>query len=112
MVLLTAKNKKVVVNLKTDICLYDAPHNPPNTGTRYTSGTDYYAHKARSGNVYYYSYSWSMWQGTNEHYELVEPENMRLELIRLAGLPYPAELSDNEIELANEYFPGIFNEDA
>ncbi len=50
------------------------PITPPNTGTAYTSGTDLYQHEARSGKKYYYTYSWSMWQGTEDHYELITEE--------------------------------------
>lgn len=29
MLLMTPEGKRVQVNFNTDICLYDAPHNPP-----------------------------------------------------------------------------------
>ena len=112
MVLLTAENKRVVVNTSTDVCLFDAPHNPANTGTRYTSGTDYYAHTARSGKIYFYSYSWSMWQGTIDEYELVEPDEMRQILLVKSGKAGWDGLRDSEKEKAERYFPGIFDEDA
>jgi hypothetical protein len=111
-VLKTPEGKKVVVNIQTDNCLYEAPHNPPNTGTTYTRGTDYYAHKARSGTMYFYSYSWSMWQGEEQRYQLMTDEEMREALIDAAGLSGPARMSDGEKEDIENYFPGIFDEDA
>jgi hypothetical protein len=52
-----------IADTKTDICLYQAPRNPPNTGQEYTRGTDLYAHKTRSHGQRFYYYIWSMWQG-------------------------------------------------
>lgn len=111
-VLKTPEGKKVVVDTHDDNCLYESPHNPPNTGTRYTRGTDYYAHKARSGAMYYYSYSWSMWQGEESCYQLMTDEEMRDILIEMAGVSGPCRMSDGEREDIVKYFPGIFDEDA
>ena len=112
-VLMTPEGKKVVVNLNTDNCLYDSPHNPPNTGTRYTSGLDLYAHKARSGKMYYYSYSWSMWQGHEAEYNLMTDDEMKHALIARAGEAGYGRMSDGEREdIEQNYFPGIFDEDA
>ena len=112
-VLKTPEGKKVVVSLKDDNCLYEAPRNPPNTGTRYTSGVDLYAHKARSGKTYFYSYSWSMWQGTEAEFSLMADEEMREALIDHAGEAGHGRMSDSEREdIEQNYFPGIFDEDA
>lgn len=70
--LMTPDNKKVKVDMSTDLELYEAPRNPANTGTRFTSGTDLYAHKTRKGNWFYYQFRWSMWQGTEDRIELIE----------------------------------------
>jgi hypothetical protein len=110
-ILMTPENKKVVINLSTDTCLFDAPHNPSNTGTRYTSGTDLYTHKARSGNNYYYKYHWSMWQGTESHYELITDEEAKQFLLEKASLADYG-LSQGEIDRALEFFPDLFDEDA
>lgn len=111
-VLITGDGKKVVVNMDRDICLFDAPENPPNTGTKYTSGTDLYAHKARSGNVYFYTYAWSMWQGVESRIELVDEGKARAFLLRCAGNSGWDVLSESERKRAQEYFPNIFEEDA
>ena len=86
--LMTPEGKKIQVTIREDLCLYEAPHNPPNTGTTYTSGTDLYYHKARSGKGYYYTYFWSMWQGTEDSYNLVaddEAKSFILERATQAG---------------------------
>lgn len=84
-ILMTPDGKRVVIS-PDDPTLYDAPHNPPNTGTRYTSGTDLRAHRARSGNVYFYLYHWSMWQGTDCRYELITKDQAEKFLLEKAGL--------------------------
>jgi len=111
-VLKTPEGKKVVVDISHDECLYEAPHNPPNTGSRYTSGLDLYAHKARSGTVYFYSYSWSMWQGHEAEFCLMTPDEMKAALIDRAGLAGEGRMGDGEREDIETYFPGIFDEDA
>ena len=111
-VLKTPEGKKVVVNEMTDPCLYEAPSNPPNTGTRYTSGTDLYAHKARSGNIYFYTHSWSMWQGAESEFSLISKEKMESKLVDLMSECGEAYISDSEEETIDQYFPGIFEEDA
>ncbi len=111
-ILMTPEGKRVVVNRKADVILYDSPVNPPNTGTKYTQGTDLIAHKARSGTVYFYLYSWSMWQGTEERYELVDEDTAREFLLQKAGMSGYAGLDNSDRERAEEYFPDIFEEDA
>ena len=109
---MTPEGKKVVVAQKNDNCLYESPHNPPNTGSRYTSGTDLYVRTARSGAVYYYSHSWSMWQGVEPKYALMSHDEMRRAILEYAGEAGPAAISDREKENIEGYFPGIFDEDA
>jgi hypothetical protein len=111
-VLRTPEGKKVVVDMSHDECLYESPHNPPNTGTRYTSGLDLYAHKARSGAMYYYSHSWSMWQGHEAEFTLMTDSEIKDMLIAHAGEAGHGEPSQREIDLAEKHFPGIFEETA
>ncbi|MDD5510659.1 MAG: hypothetical protein PHI12_07615 [Dehalococcoidales bacterium] len=110
-ILMTPENKKVAINIDTDACLFDAPHNPPNTGTRYTSGVDLYAHKARSGKLYFYTYSWSMWQGTESNFHLISDEEAKQFLLEKAGYANYG-LSPGEREGALGFFPNLFDEDA
>ena len=111
-VLKTPDGKKVVVDISHDECLYSSPHNPPNTGTRYTAGTDLYAHRARSGTTYYYSPFWSMWQGTEAEFNLLTSDEMKELLVNHASDAGPGSMSTNEIATAEKHFPGIFDEDA
>ncbi|MCF7885882.1 MAG: hypothetical protein K9M80_05250 [Candidatus Marinimicrobia bacterium] len=71
-VLRTEEGKKVVIDPEVDPCIYKAPVNPPNTGTSFTRGRDLYSHKAKSGDIYFYSHSWSMWQGEGESFSLLD----------------------------------------
>lgn len=111
-VLMTPERKRVVIDPSSDIALYESPHNPPNTGTDFTRGEDLYVHKARSGTLYYYTYAWSMWQGDEPRYRLITPGEAREFLLQCAGYTGWAELSPKELALAEEHFPGIFEEDA
>lgn len=76
MILTTPEGKKVVIS-RNDVKLYSAPHNPPNTGTAFTSGSDLLVHKARSGSLYYYTYYWSMWQGDSDSATLVTEDEAK-----------------------------------
>ena len=112
-VLRTQDGKKVVIDVSKDVRLYSAPVNPPNTGTQYTRGTDLLAHTARSGNVYFYFYNWSMWQGEEDSFKLMEDrEEIEALLIEKAGLSYPAGLDEHEIEQAREYGFDLMEETA
>ena len=110
-VLKTPDGKKVVVNRNTDECLYRAPQNV-NIGVDTTRGTDLYRHVSRKGNVYYYFYHWSMWQGETCVYTLIDEEEAKEFLLKLASKPYPVGLGDGERKRAEELFPDIFVEDA
>jgi hypothetical protein len=112
-ILKTPENKKIVINPETDIKMYDAPANPPNTGTNYTTGTDLYCHVERSGKRYYYTYRWSMWQGSVSSYKLLTDDEAKEFLLDIAGISNEwVYLSEKEAERAKEHFPGIFDEDA
>lgn len=108
MLLMTPENKRVVVEVSTDECLYDAPHNPPNTGLQFTSGTDLYAHKARSGKVYFYTYHWSMWQGSEDSYELFDFDDAKDFLLERATIAGHVAAGINQ-SLVEKYFPGLFD---
>lgn len=101
-VLQTEDGKRVVCNTGRDERLYEAPKNPPNTGTTYTRGTDYYRHVARSGNVYYYAFSWSMWQGDSESTYLVSKDELEERLINLMGGGYWVQPFEDEVERLKE----------
>jgi len=110
-ILKTPDGKKVVVDIKGDVLLYDAPQNPPNTGTRFTSGTDLYAHKARSGKVYFYSYFWSMWEGTDSSYKLLTEDEAKEFILDNAGIADHV-AAGIKWERVKEYFPDIDEETA
>ena len=63
-----------IADTKTDVALYQAPHNPPNTGSEYTRGTDLYAHKTKRHGERFYLLSWSMWQGEEPNISVVSRE--------------------------------------
>lgn len=108
--LMTPEGKKIQVN-PSDLCLYTAPRNPPNTGTMYTQGTDLYMHKARSGKQYFYTYHWSMWQGSEDVYALVsEDEAKQFVLHRATEHGYIA--NGVEVEDCEALWPRLFEEDA
>jgi hypothetical protein len=112
-ILITEEGKRVQIEPSKDTNLYDAPHNPPNTGTAFTRGTDLYAHKARSGQMYFYTYSWSMWQGEESDYELVTREEAIAFLQERASYTGHDELSSGEMDQAREVFgEDIFAENA
>lgn len=109
-ILKTPEGRKVIVDILHDECLYESPHNSPNTGTRCTSGTDLYIHKARSGTLYYYSHTWSILPGNVDEFCLVTADEMKSALIdRASGYGDP---SQQELDRAENHFPGTFGEDA
>ena len=111
-VLRSPEGKKVVIDPETDAKLYDAPVNPPNTGTQYLTGVDLYTHKARSGNAYFYLHGWSMWQGSEDTFTLIDRDEAEAFLIEKAGLSGYAGLDAHEIERAVKYGFEIYKEDA
>ncbi len=111
-VLITDDGKRVIVNTKTDVCLYETPCNPPNTGTDYTRGTDLYAHRARSGNMYFYLRHWSLWQGEGSNLELISRDEAENFLLEKAGLSGFAAMEESEVEKAIELGFDLFEETA
>ncbi|MEM4058440.1 MAG: hypothetical protein QXZ12_06935 [Thermoplasmata archaeon] len=106
----TDDNKLVIADPEYDICLYYAPRNPPNTGTKYTRGIDYYVHKARSGKLYFYAYSWSMWQGDYCRYILIPENEAKNDLQTIIGREH--DLSENEIKRCLKIWPDFLEETA
>lgn len=111
-ILLTEDRKRVAIDHKTDVCLFETPANPPNTGTRYTRGMDLYAHKSRSGNWFFYFYNWSMWDGEKSYDNLIDRESAIAFLQDRAADSGHMELSKREQEKAVEIFGDIFSENA
>jgi len=112
-VLRTQENEKVVIDRKEDPTLFKAPKNPPNTGTKYTRGRDLYAHKAQSGEVYFYYYDWSMWQGESNSYSLVDrAEAVDFLLDKLGRSGHNSLDEDQAIELDEQYNFGLLQETA
>lgn len=107
-VLRSPEGQKVVIDHETDAKLYNAPAN----GTQYTTGADLYTHKARSGNAYFYLYGWSMWEGAEDTFALIDRDEAEAFLIEKAGLSAYAGLDAHEIERAAEYGFEIYKEDA
>lgn len=112
-ILITEEGKRVQITPSEDVCLYYAPHNPPNTDTSYTRGTDLHAHKARSGQWYFYFYSWSMWQGEQSGYTLASRQEAIEFMQGKATCTGHEEPSTSEMERAVEIFgEDIFSENA
>ena len=111
-VLITPDSKRVVVDITTDVCLYQSPVNPPNTGTDYTRGTDLYAHKARSGNFYFFKSHWSLWQREDDSLELISRSEAESFLVEKASLVGHGSLDDSEIALISDFSFDIFQESA
>jgi len=111
-VLITQDGKRVVVNKKTDPCLYESPYNPPNTGTAYTRGIDLYAHKARSGKIYFYFSHWSLWQGEEDSLELISKSEAEEFLLQKAGLTGHGSLDENDYKHLKEYGFNLLDENA
>lgn len=103
---------RVVCDTKTDPQIYDAPNNPPNTGTRYTRGTDIYAHRAKSGAVFFYARHWSMWQGEQESVELMTADEVREFFAARLNGDWHARPAEEEIAQLSEYGIDLFEETA
>lgn len=112
MVVLTTPEGKKVVTDEKDVCLYSSARNPPNTGTAYTRGKDLYAHRAKSGKLYFYTYSWSMWQGEGHTYRLITEEEAQEFLLSRAELSDWNSISPAEKEKILEIWPDFFEETA
>lgn len=111
-ILKTPDGKKVVIDMTKDSCIYEAPMNPPNTGTRFTRGENLYAHKAQSGDTYFYIHEWSMWQGAVSSNRLVSKQYAEDFLIDKAGNIGDDELTDDDIKKAEQFGFNLFEETA
>ncbi len=111
-ILKTPDGKRVKINPPTDICLYESPENPPNTGTVYTRGSDLFAHRARSSTWYFYIVHWSMWQGEEGRYQLVSEDRARNFILERASNVGWSEITDSEWERILEIFPDLEEENA
>ena len=98
-VLKTPDGDEVVVSINSDVRLYEDPVR--------LAGIDIYAHKTRSGTMYYYTHSWSKVQPAE--YSLLTADDVRNRLIDLATLSGEGRLTDNEMKTAEHYFSGIFD---
>ena len=109
-VLTTPEGKKIVCDTKKDERVYTAPVNPPNTGSRYTRGTDLLLHKSRAGQRYFYFEQWSMWAGEGESYQLITSEEAKQFLLtKLQGNRWDS-LDNKGLERAKELFPDLLDE--
>ncbi len=90
--------KRIDVSINSDVCLYRAPEG--------MAGIDIYAHKAPSGTMYYYTYAWSTTHPPV--YSIITPAEVQDLLIRRASLPVYGRLTDDDVKLAEQHFPGIF----
>jgi len=105
-------NKLVVLNTKYDEQLYNAPENPPNTGTRYITGKDLYVHVTKNDKQeYYYLYCWSMWQGVESRIEVISKEDATQFLISRVG-DYWGFPDNADVETLKKYNINIIEEEA
>ena len=111
-ILRTQDGKKVVIDVSKDATLYRCPVNPPGSGTSGFTGTDLLAHKARSGNVYFYFHHWSMWQGSVDSFSLIDRNAAEEFLIEKAGISGQYGLDEREIEFAKEFGFDLMEETA
>jgi len=64
-ILKTPNDEKIIVNINNDIRLYRTPMG--------SAGIDIYAHNAQSGVMYYYTFTWSVFQSPG--YALQTPDS-------------------------------------
>lgn len=98
-VLMSDEGKRIVVNKDSDVRLYS------DGTTNATRGDRLYCHKSRNGNIYYYVYHWTLWQGESNQYELLSKTQA---IDYLSGKI----LSSEEEENIRTYLPEFFEEDA
>jgi len=70
----TADNKVVVVQPRSDKCLFAAPRISVIRDKKMMDGIDLFYHRSRSGNEYYYLFSWSMNPEIKPKYELISKD--------------------------------------
>lgn len=102
--------KKAVVDTKLDEKIYSAPANPPNTGTRYTNGTDIYFHVCKDGREVFYAYDWTMWQGTEEVWRVIDRAEVEAYIIDQIGGQY-TDPSERELTKLEELGFNFFEEE-
>ena len=107
--LITKDGKRMKIS-DDDPCLFKSPMNPPNTGTRYTTGSDLYAHTTKNGNVYFYLYNWSMWQGSEASYEIISKDEAEEFVIMKMGSFYGP--SSEELDFCKRFRLNIDEETA
>ena len=100
-----------VLNTATDAELYNSPRNPPNTGSRYTSGTDLQVHKTRNHGNQFYLVHWSMWQGTETTIEAITKE-LAINFLRESVGDYWDFPSDGDLEILKQYDIDLMEETA
>ena len=110
-VLITPESKKIVVNLSADECLYEAPREASSADPTCSFGVDLYAHKAKSGTIYFYTYAWSTKDGGIPEFALIPEYSARDFLIERTGFAGDAYLNEKLNEKFEEFFPGIMDED-
>jgi hypothetical protein len=100
----------VVLDSKQDETIYQAPQNPPNTGTAYTRGTDLKLHISRKGRKFFYLLHWSMWQGEEDSIELIseqEAKDFLIQKTQSKGWEAPTE---DELKRVQELFTDLLEE--
>lgn len=100
-----------VLNTQDDDELYNAPLNPPNTGSTYTSGTDLQVHKTKKHGDQFYLKHWSMWQGVETRLEPITKDEA-IEFLRNSVGDYWGFPSDKDLENLKAYGIDLMEETA
>jgi hypothetical protein len=102
---------RYVADIKKDVQLYNAPSNPPNTGSKYTSGIDLHVHVTKKHGPQFYKYHWSMWQGTESWYQPVSRDEA-IEFLEDMSDDYNGFPDEDDLELLKEYGIDLVQETA
>jgi hypothetical protein len=100
-----------VLNTEKDAELYNSPRNPPNTGSRYTSGTDLQVHQTKTHGNQFYLVNWSMWQGTEMTIEAISKEQA-IDFLRDNVGDYWGFPDDGDLTTLKEYDIDLMEETA
>jgi len=103
--------KRAVLSVNKDTDLYSSPRNPPNTGSRYTEGSDLHVHKTKNHGLVFYKYNWSMWQGTESYYEVISKDEA-IEFLESVVGDYYGFPDKSDIETLKEFDLDITEETA
>jgi hypothetical protein len=107
------EGKRVVLDTTKDTILYAAPENPPNTGSKYTSGIDIYVHTTtKSKENFFYKKNWSMWQGVETTLEPFDDKEEAIEYLSDCVSDYWGWPDDADIELLKKYDIELLKEEA